>query len=155
MKYIKVLSESEYVYPYNTSLIYTENPNYSLPALLTSDILRKFSVFEVLDVPKPEIDHTKNVTEDTPEKVDGTFSQKWAISDASQEEIDTRISQKWVEIRKERNRQLSASDWTQISDNNLSLEEKTAWQVYRQSLRDITATEESPFDVVFPAEPTF
>jgi len=32
---------------------------------------------------------------------------------------------------------LDETDWTQISDNNLTVEEKQAWAVYRQSLRDL------------------
>lgn len=32
---------------------------------------------------------------------------------------------------------LDETDWTQVSDNNLTAEEKQAWAVYRQALRDL------------------
>jgi len=41
-------------------------------------------------------------------------------------------------IRNIRNSLLSSSDWTQVSDNNLSEIEKQEWAAYRQELRDIT-----------------
>jgi hypothetical protein len=41
-------------------------------------------------------------------------------------------------IRRQRNKLLDASDWTQVSDNGLSAEKRAEWATYRQSLRDIT-----------------
>ena len=32
---------------------------------------------------------------------------------------------------------LDETDWTQVSDNDLTAEEKQAWAVYRQALRDL------------------
>lgn len=40
----------------------------------------------------------------------------------------------------ERNRELTASDWTQVPDSPLSDEKKDAWRVYRQALRDFPNT---------------
>jgi hypothetical protein len=153
MTYIKLISESEYVYPYNINLIYSENPNYSFPSQITPEIFQMFSIFEVDYTEKPQVDYTKNVTEGIPESANAKFRQKWEIEDASQEEINFRISQKWIEIRKERNRELSSSDWTQVPDNNLSEQDKLLWQAYRQNLRDLTSTEENPFNINFPTRP--
>jgi hypothetical protein len=36
-----------------------------------------------------------------------------------------------------RNFLLIQTDWTQVSDNALTQEEKDAWKVYRQALRDL------------------
>tara|TARA_R110000782_G_scaffold134375_1_gene226755 strand:+ start:914 stop:1300 length:387 start_codon:yes stop_codon:yes gene_type:complete len=44
---------------------------------------------------------------------------------------------------------LQQSDWTQFNDSPLSVEKKTQWATYRQSLRDITNT--VPY--VLPKEP--
>ena len=38
-----------------------------------------------------------------------------------------------------RNWLLDKTDWTQVSDNELTQEEREAWAVYRQSLRNIKA----------------
>jgi len=40
----------------------------------------------------------------------------------------------------ERDKQLAASDWTQVPDSPLSDEKKEAWRVYRQALRDFPNT---------------
>lgn len=56
------------------------------------------------------------------------------------------------EIRKRRNQLLAESDWTQIPDVALTIEQKTAWAVYRQQLRDFPAICD-PFNPVWPIPP--
>ena len=59
-------------------------------------------------------------------------------------------------IREFRNALLIKSDWTQMPDVSLSLEQKEAWQIYRQVLRDITDTQPNaigPEEVVWPTPP--
>ena len=43
---------------------------------------------------------------------------------------------------------LSGSDWTQLPDAPLTSTKKAEWATYRQSLRDLTITDD------FPTEPT-
>lgn len=57
------------------------------------------------------------------------------------------------EVRAERGRLLAASDWTQMPDGALTPEEKAAWAVYRQALRDIPEQAGFPYDVSFPVKP--
>lgn len=54
-------------------------------------------------------------------------------------------------LRLERNRRLASCDWTQGADVPDAI--KSAWQPYRQQLRDITNTYTSQLDVVWPEEP--
>lgn len=54
-------------------------------------------------------------------------------------------------LRRERNKLLVESDWTQLPDIPEST--KNAWQTYRQGLRDITETYSSLDDVVWPDKP--
>lgn len=56
----------------------------------------------------------------------------------------------WDDIRTIRNSLISSSDWTQISDAPLSVEEVQLWKDYRQELRDIPQTFSSPDDVIWP-----
>lgn len=61
-----------------------------------------------------------------------------------------------VQVRQKRNRMLSQTDWTQVSDAPLSTEEKSKWATYRQQLRDLPSfysTETNMSNVVFPEEP--
>ena len=41
----------------------------------------------------------------------------------------------WINIRAERNRLLTASDWTQSADSPLSSAKKPEWSTYRTKLR--------------------
>ncbi len=47
---------------------------------------------------------------------------------------------KMQDLRYERNKRLTESDWTQASDSPLSDSKKAEWKTYRQSLRDMTKT---------------
>lgn len=64
----------------------------------------------------------------------------------------TEINNITEEIRKERNRLLVESDFSQLSDSPLSEEQKEEWRVYRQALRDITSQDGFPLNVVFPTK---
>lgn len=62
------------------------------------------------------------------------------------------IDEKWNYVRTERNLLLSVCDWTQMPDCTLSEEDKNAWRVYRQALRDITL-QPDPFNLDWPSKP--
>ena len=57
------------------------------------------------------------------------------------------------QVRSHRNILLAKSDWTQVPDSSLTNEDRAAWRVYRQALRDITKTCTSPSDVIWPVSP--
>lgn len=62
------------------------------------------------------------------------------------------------EVRNERNMKLFLTDWTMMSDNALTTEQRQAMIAYRKELRDITKnmTKEnttSIYDVVWPTPP--
>lgn len=59
----------------------------------------------------------------------------------------------WDVIRAERDRLLTACDWTMVSDTPLSDAESKAWSDYRQALRDIPQTFNDPNNVVWPKAP--
>lgn len=55
--------------------------------------------------------------------------------------------------RVHRDKRLAETDWTQVSDNALTQEQKDAWKTYRQQLRDISLQEGFPNTVVWPTLP--
>ena len=57
-------------------------------------------------------------------------------------------------LRKMRGILLRESDWTQFTDSPLTDSKKTEWKTYRQSLRDLPATESDPENVTFPTKPS-
>ena len=63
----------------------------------------------------------------------------------------------WTEVRNMRDHKLLRCDWTQLADAQLNAEELTAWQTYRQALRDITTTyssAETLEDITWPTSPS-
>ena len=64
-----------------------------------------------------------------------------------------RLELPWYPIREERDRLLSACDWTQTNDVPLTAEQKAAWADYRQALRDIPQSFDSADDVIWPEAP--
>jgi hypothetical protein len=68
-----------------------------------------------------------------------------------QELID---AQPLKELREERNKRISACDWTQLPNVPLPGAKKYEWETYRQALRDITQTTEDPTNPVWPIQPS-
>jgi len=59
-----------------------------------------------------------------------------------------------ADLRSKRDRLLSSCDWVMMSDSPIA--DKTNWETYRQSLRDITnglTTVEQVQAIVFPTKP--
>ncbi|MBV5322628.1 MAG: phage tail assembly chaperone [Ilumatobacteraceae bacterium] len=67
--------------------------------------------------------------------------------------IKAPIEQRWESVKSQRNALLTSCDWTQLHDAPLADNERAAWQQYRQALRDLPQTYQSPDDVVFPEVP--
>jgi hypothetical protein len=59
-------------------------------------------------------------------------------------------SELWKPIRIKRDSLLAECDWTQLSDSSAN---KEAWTSYRQALREIPQTYQSPDEVVWPTKP--
>lgn len=63
--------------------------------------------------------------------------------------IQTRA--KWDQIRAYRDKELQASDWTQVADVPESI--KKPWATYRSALRDLPITFSTPEAVALPTKP--
>lgn len=118
-------------------------PNLSMPAILTDALILSLGIEPVTLTEKPN-DYV--VEEVFPEKIDGVWTQKWAVRPPTNLESDAKTS----EVRSERNRRLVACDWTQTLDAPVDRE---AWSAYRQQLRDITEQGGFPWAVDWPSMP--
>lgn len=83
--------------------------------------------------------------------------QEFLVIDTDREycprEYHPTVEERWAAIRSRRDMLLTACDWTQMSDVPLTNEQKTAWQTYRQALRDLPQTYTDPGAVVWPESP--
>ena len=91
-----------------------------------------------------------------------SYHLKW---DASKKEVvkdDTaktawELAEEWKQIRRERNRLLSESDWTQGGDSPLTTQKKSDWAKYRTSLRTLPEDQSSKTkysDITWPTKPS-
>jgi len=59
----------------------------------------------------------------------------------------------WAALRAERDGRLAGTDWTQLPDAPLTVEQVAAWRTYRQQLRDLPANTEDPRNPIWPTRP--
>ena len=67
------------------------------------------------------------------------------------------LAEEWKQIRTERTRLLSESDWTQGADSPLTTQQKSDWAVYRTSLRTLPEDQSSVTsysDINWPTKPS-
>lgn len=88
--FIKAKNNEVIKYPYTMEDLYAEYPNTSFPDKLENSTLAEFDVYIVNEQPQPQVDHTKNVAEETPNLINGEWHQDWVVTDATQEEIAQR-----------------------------------------------------------------
>lgn len=62
--------------------------------------------------------------------------------------------EEWGNIRAFRQKLVTETDWTQMSDAPLTAEQVEAFKTYRQALRDIPQSYSDPDSVVWPEKPT-
>lgn len=70
--------------------------------------------------------------------------------------IQTKVSPEYLKakLKVDRLKNLKESDWTQLPDVNLTPEQREAWSIYRQALRDYPSTVIDPSNPPpFPIKP--
>ena len=77
----------------------------------------------------------------------GVFTDPNAPSPAAQ------TAEAWTILRHFRDSRLTLCDWTQVTDVALDATTVTAWQTYRQALRDLPATTADPANPSWPSSP--
>lgn len=129
-------------------------PDHIFPKIYTPKDIRPlgFGIYEWTQIPQAE--YPNKVVEVTPTLGDnGIYYQTWTIQEMSQTEKQSATEKKTIEVRAERNYKLMFSDWTQLADAPLSQEQKQAWNIYRQALRDITSQAGFPWNISWPTQP--
>lgn len=118
-------------------------PNVSMPDSLTDSVLSAIGLEPIAATPKPAGYVAEEIQ---PTLVAGVWTQQWTVRVPTETETEAKAA----EVRADRNRLLSQTDWTQVSDTPVDRE---AWATYRQSLRDITAQTGFPWEVVWFSTP--
>jgi hypothetical protein len=136
---------------YSIGQLRRDNPQVSFPKTIPDATLAEYDVYPLKPTDRPQVDHTKNVTEGTPAQQDGEWVQVWDVTDAAEEEIAQRTDEKATSVRSQRDDRLTRSDWTQVADAPV---DQQAWADYRQALRDVPSQAGFPYSVIWPEQPT-
>jgi len=152
MLYVKAIDNQIVAYPYTQTDLIRDNTATSFPAggISPAD-LAEWNVYPVHFADQPMVDAlTQRVVEIAPLYDGQSWVQQWAVEAISQDEIDARNAQQATSVRAERNKRLSACDWTQLADAPV---DNLAWAIYRQNLRDIPEQPGFPLNITWPEMP--
>ena len=141
--YVKIVDSKVSVFPYTLDALKTANPNVSFPVSIPDATLAEYGVYPVTKVDAPNHDpQLVKVTMTNPTLVDGKWTQTWTQSNRP-------TSEAAFNMRHERDKLLTETDYLALSDQTLTTEMTT----YRQALRDVPAQSGFPFNVTWPVKP--
>ena len=139
-------------YPYTLGNLRKDKPNVSFPKNPSDDQLAPFNVFRVERTDQPSFNEaTQRCQEVNPVFQGGKWIQTWSVVSIPAAEQEQRTKDRADQIRGERNRLISESDWTQGKDIPDAV--STKWATYRQALRDVPAQAGFPWNVQWPSKP--
>lgn len=126
------------------------HPDTSFPPQLTVELLDSFGADPVLNGPQAQPTRYQVAFRDGVEEINGQWFTKFSVADMDADAITALDAKQADSVREDRNRRLTASDWTQVEDAPV---DKAAWAAYRQGLRDVPSQAGFPWDVTWPVEP--
>ena len=146
-------------------------PNTSFPKQITTEILDSYGYDPVLNGAAATVTAPYGVsTRSGVEEISGKWFTKFiagptftdttdsegAVTTAADNEaaykarIDAEAA---TSVRTQRDTLIAETDWTQLSDSQLSDSVKATWVTYRQALRDLPSTTGFPHEVTWPDQP--
>ena len=132
-------------YPYTIDDLRRDNPTVSFPNTLSEEDLTTFNLVPYMETSQPLYDKNVYVVERTdPVFENGRVVVRWQLS-PRRDAADM--------IRRQRDKLLTDSDWTQMADSPLSDEVKELLAQYRQVIRDVPNQEGFPLFYYFPEKP--
>tara|TARA_R110000850_G_scaffold233967_2_gene358846 strand:+ start:4067 stop:4492 length:426 start_codon:yes stop_codon:yes gene_type:complete len=128
---------------YSIRRLREDNPGTSFPEYLSDTLLADWGVYPYAIQDVPDYDRlTQTAKVGDFAEVVGAWTQGWEISNLAPEDAATNI-------RNRRDALLSQTDWMGLNDVIM----EPYWLEYRQQLRDVTAQDGFPFNVVWPTKP--
>lgn len=88
--YVKIVNGVVNVYPYTIARLRADNPQTSFPKMISDQRLAEWGVYPVTPTTPPVPAITENLVEQTPNLVNGVWTQVWALAPASAQETAAR-----------------------------------------------------------------
>jgi len=139
-------------FPYTLKQMRIDYASVSLPKNPSKETLESFGVFPVSEEEAPSFDpKTQRIDHALyPTLVNGVWVRVKSVVNKTDTQITADTESEAIQVRRDRNDLLSASDWTQVADAPV---DKAAWATYRQALRDVTSQTGFPWEVTWPSKP--
>ena len=126
-------------------------PNTSFPSQWTPALVEELGLDPVFESPTPTTTRYQTAFKDGVEQdAQGRWLWKWSISEMSDEAKAAKDAEQAKNIRSDRDKRLSDTDWTQVADAPV---DKAVWATYRQALRDVPTQAGFPYDITWPSKP--
>lgn len=130
-------------------------PNFNFNQILTPAMVEPlgYGIYEFIQI--PDVQRYEKIVESIAIRNDsnGIYYQNWQAQAMTAEEQQQTDQKRAFLMRADRSAMLTATDWTQLADAQLTAEKRAEYTVYRQALRDITSTAGFPWDIVWPIKP--
>lgn len=149
--YAKIENNVAVKWPYTKDDLRKDTPRTSFTSTISDETLSDYGVVNVFIVNQPQIDYTKNITQNPPlfNTEESRWETTWEVTDASEDEIQRRTEQQSVQVRAERNSLLFQTDWRYRRDQTATPE----WDAYCQALRDVPSQAGFPWTIDWPVAP--
>ena len=126
-------------------------PNTSFPSQWTPALVEELGLDSVFESPTPTTTRYQVAFKDGVEQdAQGRWLWKWSISEMDDEAKAAKDAEQAKNIRSDRDKRLSDTDWTQVADAPV---DKAVWATYRQALRDVPTQAGFPYDITWPSKP--
>ena len=153
--YVKINNDEVQKYPYTIDELRGDNPNTSFPKNPSEEILNSFGVYSVGFQAQPDYDSSAQRVDHSlkPELIDGKWIITKTVVDLTDEQIEANQARLYLDaanqVRRKRDMLLEATDWYGLSDVTMPAEIAS----YRQALRDISAQDGFPHNIIWPEKP--
>ena len=145
MLYVQLLNGRVHRYPYSIRQFQIDNPGLAIADTITDAELAAYDIYPVMMTEFPAHDQRSyNVEQLEPEFVDGTWRQRFLVSQLP-------VDQAAQRHRNARNKLLLNSDWTQGKDIPDTI--SAPWAQYRQQLRELPLADGFPYSHLWPVPP--
>jgi Phage tail assembly chaperone protein len=138
-------------FPYSLEELRSDNPQTSFSVEMSAGELASWGVYSVEKQNPPAYNEkTEAIELQLPSLLTGGWVMEWLIISVDPAELERRTTAQAALQREERNRVLSRTDYTQCLDFPGTDNERAAYAVFRQALRDVPEQVGFPWDVVWP-----
>jgi hypothetical protein len=127
--------------------------NISHPASLSEAEKISLGLYPVQEDPKPSITPLSQYLDPTYTILTDRVRVGWQVRTYDNTTISQRHTAAMTALRVERNRRLTATDWTQLQDTALAPTLIGQYRQYRTALRNLPGTVTDPYNVAWPVEP--